>query len=87
MFGINSDGLFSDTAFMFISEYGVFFLLAIVFSIPIAKRCNKLILDKKLGIIGSIINCSYPFVIITIFLICVAYLVTGSYNPFIYFNF
>lgn len=87
MFGINSEGLFSDTAFMFISEYGVFFVLAIVFSIPVAKRCNKLILDKKLGIIGSIINCSYPFVIVTVFLICVAYLVTGSYNPFIYFNF
>ncbi|OPJ56111.1 MBOAT family O-acyltransferase [Clostridium oryzae] len=87
MFGLGSNSLNGEYTFMFLKEYGVFFILAVVFSTPIAKRCNRLLVDKKLGGAEYILNFSYPLILIMMFIICVTYLVKGSYNPFIYFNF
>ena len=87
MFGLNSNGLLSTRALMFVREYGVFFIAGIIFSTPIAKRINKLNVDEKMPFIGKVMDLFYPIVIIGLFIICLTYLVIGSYNPFIYFNF
>jgi alginate O-acetyltransferase complex protein AlgI len=36
---------------------------------------------------GKPLELIYPVTIIALFLVCVSYLVKGTYNPFIYFNF
>lgn len=87
MFGLRSNGFFSNTAYMFIKEYLPFLVAGIIFATPIAKRINKLNVDKKMPVIGGILNILYPVVVIGLFVICMSYLVIGSYNPFIYFNF
>lgn len=87
MFGINSNGFASDTLLMYLKEYGVFFIAGIIFATPIAKRINKMNVERKMPVIGNIITLLYPIVIIGLFLISMTYLVAGSYNPFIYFNF
>ncbi|MDP4146334.1 MAG: MBOAT family protein [Bacillota bacterium] len=87
MFGIHSSGFNSSYTTMFLKEYGMFFILAIIFSTPIAKRCNKLLVEKRFGAFEYILNFTYPFVLTMLFFISVTYLVKGSYNPFIYFNF
>lgn len=84
MFG-GSGQIFSQYTFMFIKEYFVFFLLGIIFSTPIAKRMNKNIVERAKY--SDIFHICYPVVSIILFIIAVTYLVTGSYNPFIYFNF
>ena len=85
MFGVGTYAIWSNQVIMFLKEYGIFFVAAIIFSIPIGKRCNKLIVEKKVAAIGF--DMIYPVLMIGIFLIGVTYLVKGSYNPFIYFNF
>ena len=87
MFGLNGNGFASDTALMFVKEYLPFFVGGIIFSTPIAKRINKMNAEKKMPVIGNILTVIYPVVIIGLFLISMCYLVIGSYNPFIYFNF
>lgn len=84
MFG-GSGQIFSEYTFMFIKEYFVFFSLGIIFSTPIAKRMNKSIVERAKY--SDIFHICYPVVSMILFVIAVTYLVTGSYNPFIYFNF
>nr|WP_154892949.1 MBOAT family protein [Paenibacillus xylanexedens] len=85
MFGLYGNGFWSNTTGMFLKEYAFFFILGILFCMPIATRMNKLMVDgarfrKPLELV-------YPLTIILLFLVCVSYLVKGTYNPFIYFNF
>ncbi|MBU5591654.1 MBOAT family protein [Clostridium sp. MSJ-4] len=84
MFG-GSGVFWSDYTGMFLKEYFIFFLCAIVFSMPIAKKINKYVVEKaKFHLIFHML---YPISLIMLFIVSVTYLVTGSYNPFIYFNF
>ena len=53
-------------------NYFIIFILCILFSAPILKIKNKNIV--------SVINC-------VLFIICIAYIVSASYNPFLYFRF
>lgn len=85
MFGVGTYHFWSDQVWMFLKEYGVFFIAAIIFSIPIGKRYNKMIVEKKISAV--VVDVVYPILILGVFLIGVTYLVKGSYNPFIYFNF
>jgi alginate O-acetyltransferase complex protein AlgI len=89
MFGVN--GLWSDYTWMFIKEFWVFFAAGIIFSTPVAKRLSYLWVksDSKLikYSVGSASVVIYPVLAALLFLICMSYLVKGSYNPFIYFNF
>lgn len=85
MFGAKGNVFWSDYTFMFIKENLIFFIGAIIFSTPIAKRANKFIVDKALGY--KVVEGIYPFAMAALFLICICYVVKGTYNPFIYFNF
>ncbi|WP_027631903.1 MBOAT family O-acyltransferase [Clostridium hydrogeniformans] len=85
MFGVLGNGFWSDYTLMFLKEYSLFLIGGIIFSIPLAKRINKFIVEGRRGSI--LLEVGYPFVVITLFLICVSYLTKGTYNPFIYFNF
>ncbi|MVX65637.1 MBOAT family protein [Clostridium chromiireducens] len=85
MFGAKSNGFWSDYTFMFIKENLIFFIAAIIFSTPIAKKTNKFIVDSAPG--HKVLEVIYPFVMILLFFVCITYIIKGTYNPFIYFNF
>lgn len=87
MFCLSGNGITSNLALVYVKEYLPFWVAGIIFSTPIAKRINKLNADKKMPIIGNVITVIYPVVILGLFFVCMTYLVIGSYNPFIYFNF
>lgn len=74
MFTINID----NEWIYYIRNYGITFIIATLFSTPIIKNIyNKFV---KSDILNTII-------LITIFLLCIAYLVDATYNPFLYFRF
>lgn len=87
MFYVSGNPFFDDRAWMLVREYGIFILIAAIFSTPICRRFQKQLLDQKWKHSGVIIDCLYPLVMMLLFLICVTYIIKGSYNPFIYFNF
>lgn len=86
MFGFKDLGFTSDYTLMFIKENFVFFIAAIIFSMPVTKRANLFLAEGKNKFVKTF-NIAYPFVMMALFMICVCYLVKGTYNPFIYFNF
>ncbi|EST12697.1 MBOAT family O-acyltransferase [Sporolactobacillus laevolacticus] len=85
MFG--SGGFWSDTAFMFVKEFAVFFIIALILCAPVARRVNRIVVDNDYPALSIAVTILYPVVILSLFVLSVTYLVKGSYNPFIYFQF
>ncbi len=79
------NGFSSPHTFMFIKEYAIFFIIGFVLCTPIGRKMNSLGMEN--GKLTNVINVVYPLWIITLFFVCISYLVAGTYNPFIYFNF
>ncbi|HAU86400.1 MAG TPA: membrane-bound O-acyltransferase family protein [Lachnospiraceae bacterium] len=85
MFGFGKEGLSSQYTWMFIRENIVFLMAGIIFSMPIAQKTNAYIYKQKSRY--QVLEACYPFAVIALFIISISYLVKGTYNPFIYFNF
>ena len=66
------DNIIDNYSIYVVLNYFIIFILCILFSAPILKIKNKNIV--------SAINC-------ILFIICIAYIVSASYNPFLYFRF
>lgn len=87
MLGLNDNGFYSDMAVMLIRENLLFLILGVLFSMPIARNMNEILYkNPRLGI-SRICTVLYPVGLLGLLVICVAYLASGTYNPFIYFNF
>jgi len=74
MFGIGAETVFSMTTLFYLKDNWMFFLCAILFSVPIAEKIRKY---KGL----------YQGLLALLFLISLIYIIKGSYSPFIYFSF
>lgn len=86
MFGLNGNKLtdvFIPTTF---DGMLVFFIAAAIFSLPIAKYINSFVQKKKLEN-KLVYNIIYMSMYIAIYILSLSYIVKGTYNPFIYFNF
>jgi alginate O-acetyltransferase complex protein AlgI len=80
MFGF-SGPLINDAALYYLKENIVCFVLATVCSTPVVKKLGEKLITNKIG------EALVILVIGSIFLLSVIYIVKGTYNPFIYFNF
>lgn len=87
MFGANNNGFIDDTTIMFIREYWFFYLAAIIFAVPIVRDVNEFLYKYPDKMVSKIASVGYPIVMGALFILAVSYLMSGSYNPFIYFNF
>lgn len=83
MAGIGSGGLISrESLYLLVSNVGLFFIMVVgCTSLPkrLVTKCMK-----KDGIVTSLCMCIY---VAGILLLSIAYLVNGTYNPFLYFRF
>ncbi len=79
MFGISNGG-FSDDFFIYnLSSYKVLLVVSLIAATPLPKKLWEKISKGRV---------SYTFVAVAVALIlCVAYLIDSSYNPFLYFRF
>lgn len=77
MLGLNGNQLISQTTIYYLMEYKVAFIIAIITSMPIYPWLNKRF------------NLQYikPVFLIAMLTISVMYLITSTFNPFIYFRF
>lgn len=87
MFGANQNCFINDTTTMFVKEYGLFFIVGFLLCTPIAKRFNKLCVEGRINRMNKAAVVVYPVALMILFFVSISYLVIGSYNPFIYFNF
>lgn len=87
MLGITTEKLTDLNFLKFIQQKSFFIIIAIIFSIPLAKIANKIIENTSSKVLKIMANTLYPVVLTSLFIISIAYLIKCNYNPFIYFNF
>lgn len=87
MLGMNNNGFYSDTAVMLLRENWVFLLFGIVLSTPIARNMNEILYKNQKSFVNILYTTLYPMAMLLLFIVSVSYLASGTYNPFIYFNF
>lgn len=87
MFGANGWGI-SNPGIFYLSQYKVFWLAAIIGSLPVIPWLKA---RMKSGKFSRKATCTLDMIsgciLIGLLLVSVSYIVIGSYNPFIYFNF
>ena len=81
MFGLAGLPLATAETWYYLRSYAVLFLLGFVGATPVVKNIGLRVGEKKLGAIVE------PLVLLALLLICTAYLVDGSFSPFLYFRF
>ncbi len=80
MFGFGSAGIATTTDFFYLASYAVTFVIAIVASTPAAAR----LFNNAPQLVRS---AAAPVLIALVLVLSTAYLVDGTYNPFLYFQF
>ncbi|MEG0664655.1 MAG: MBOAT family O-acyltransferase, partial [Clostridia bacterium] len=83
MFFANGAGLYNNDTIYYILSYGIIFIIAIFFSSNYYSKKYEILKEKYPKTFGVII----PIVQVATFIICTAYLVDSTYNPFLYFRF
>lgn len=85
MFGIGATGFVSDEFFYYLRSYGPMLIIAAIGSTPLVKNvCLRLANGEKTS---KIVNIIEPIALATLLVVCTAFLVDGSFNPFLYFRF
>ena len=82
MLGLGQIPIIDSNFTRYIGDKFIYLLAGIIFSMPIHKYILRFVDKNK--VISCILS---PIFMITLFLISTAFLVKGTYNPFIYFNF
>ena len=80
MFGLAGTGLTDGAAFYYLRSYLPMILVAIVAGTPVMKNLWHKLPEKAQKVIC-------PILMVAVLLLATAYLVDGTYNPFLYFQF
>ncbi len=80
MAGQGTSGILCDTAAQLVRSNRLYLALALLFSLPVGRWVE----EKRDNPLGLVV---YPIAILLTFLVSVALIAKGGYNPFIYFNF
>ena len=85
MFGAGGVPLVSTEFFYYLKSFGITLGIGLIGCTPIVKKTVEKIKEKALG--GKIIAVIEPISLIALLIVMTAYLVDGSFNPFLYFRF
>ena len=81
LFGFGSLSLTSAETLYYLKSYAVLFVLGILGSTPVVKNAARRIDGTKAGIVLE------AAAMLALLIVCTAYLVDGSFSPFLYFRF
>lgn len=85
LFGAGGIPLVSDEAWYCLRSFAVVLLLGVIGVTPAVSSIVRRILEKKVwGRIAAVVE---PVILTVLMLVMTAYLVDGSFNPFLYFRF
>jgi len=81
MFGFAGVPLVNSQTLYYLRSYGALFIAGFIGATPLVKNLAQKLEHKPIGAVLE------PIVLIALLLVCTAYLVDGSFNPFLYFRF
>ena len=85
LWGIGTDRIITEESIYYLKNYFVVLIVAIVGATGGVRDIVRALECRTIG--KKIITVTEPLVIGTLILIITAYLVDGSFNPFLYFRF
>lgn len=85
LFGAGGIPLVSDEAIYYLRSFGAVYLAGGIGATPAGRGLAKKVSKNPAG--GRILNLMEPVGLIVLLLVMTAYLVDGSFNPFLYFRF
>ena len=81
MFGFGHVPFVNGETLYFLKSYGLLFVIALIGATPLVKQLATRLEGKKVGLVLETV------LMLLLLLVCTAYLVDGSFNPFLYFRF
>ncbi|MBE6148895.1 MAG: MBOAT family protein [Firmicutes bacterium] len=81
LFGLSSLPLIDQSFVFYLTNYGLMIFIGIIFCMPIMQIIPNKIKDSM------IFNILKGIVYVILFLVCICFIVSDSYNPFLYFRF
>ena len=84
MFGVGKIAFMSSLTGYYLRSYGLLFLLAIIGSTPVVKTAAGKVRAK---LNAAALDFVEPLILAGLLILVTAYLVDGSFNPFLYFRF
>ena len=81
LFGMLNIPMVTKETLYYLRSYGMLFIVGFVGATPLMKKLGSK-LEKTT--VGAILE---PVLLIALLLVCTAYLVDGSFSPFLYFRF
>ncbi len=85
MFGGQNLPLVTLESVYYLRSYLVILIIAIIGATPLPKKLAAAAEESKS--IGLACNVAEPVLLITLLIVCTAFLIDGSFNPFLYFRF
>lgn len=85
LFGLNGNSYWDTQTLYFLSSYGLLLAIMVISSTPMPKLIGNTLWKEKRDTLAYGIATTIFMVII--FLLCVAFIINSSYNPFLYFRF
>ena len=85
MFFLGGSEIVNTEYVYYLRSYGILLLIAIIGATSLPKNLYKLC--RKFKVTSLCLVVVEPIVLVALLLICTAYLIDGSFNPFLYFRF
>lgn len=85
MFGAQGLPAFSQEAVYYLQSYAIVFVFAVIACTPLPKKLVGMFDKKHFG--KCTMTVAEPLVLITLLVVCTAFLIDGAFNPFLYFRF
>ena len=85
LFGAGRMPLVTKETVYYLSSYAVILVIGIVSSTPLPKLLYGKVVSIKA--VGGVLSVVEPLVLLLLLVICTAFLIDGSFNPFLYFRF
>ena len=85
LFGAGNHPLVTAETLYHLKNFAVLLVIAIIGATPLPSKTYQAICKKKAG--SGIMTFAEPLVLTLLLVICTAFLIDGSFNPFLYFRF
>ncbi len=85
LFGLTRLPAVSVESLYYLKSYAILLLAAAVFATPFPQRAVEWVRKRAVG--RKITDAAEPLLLLSLLVACTAFLVNGSFNPFLYFRF
>ena len=85
LFGVGTSNIISAESVYYLKNYLLTYVIAIVGATPLPKKIYAMVQKSSRG--NKITTVAEPLIMALLFVIITAFLVDGSFNPFLYFRF